>query len=106
MMNNEKLISCEHTSIQQFIDDANEQYNNDNHTQNIIPPDYHVLFILAKSVSSNGVTYATNSDMEEIFERTVANFKGTVEAFSNNNVHIVTTIKIINNTVIFNYKHY
>lgn len=98
-MNNEKCISSEESSIQEFIDAAIYQYNNDNHTPNIIPPDYHVLFILAKSVSSNGVIYSTNSYMEDIFERTVVNFKGTVEAFSNNNVHIVTTTKIINDTV-------
>ena len=77
-MNNEKCISSEESSIQEFIDAAIYQYNNDNHTPNIIPPDYHVLFILAKSVSSNGVIYSTNSYMEDIFERTVVNFKGTV----------------------------
>lgn len=103
VMNIEKLIPCEFSSISSFIAAAHSQYddeaNQEIKTANVIPPDYHVLFILAKSVSANGHTYTTTDTMEEIFNEAVLNFEGSVESFTRNNVNIVTTTKIVSETI-------
>lgn len=102
-MNIEKLIPNEFSSIGDFIDAAQAQYNNeadyDTKTANVIPPDYHVLFILVKNISANGQTYTTTSTMEAIFNEAVKNFKGSVEFFTHYNVNIVTTTKVVSETV-------
>lgn len=46
IMNIEKNISDEVSSIEHYRNEAQTQYNNKNRTANLVPPDYHILFIL------------------------------------------------------------
>lgn len=104
-MNIEKIVSNEITDIQNCISAAITQYNDEksivNKTPNVIPPDYHVLFILVRKIRINGVVYSVevNSTNENIFREAVENFKYSVEEFSKHNVHIIPTIKVIEDEV-------
>ena len=105
-MNIEKIIQTEETSINTCILKAQNQYNTEGQsldkTPNILPPDYHVLFVLVRNIKVGGNNYivAANSTEEKIFFEAVDNFKYSVEFFAKNNVHIVPTIKEISNEVI------
>lgn len=96
-MNPEKIIPNEIESIGHCISDAINQYDTINTTVNDIPPDYHVLFILVRNITIQGVTYSVpaNSTKEKIFYEAVENFKHSVENFAKHNVHVVPTVKII-----------
>lgn len=98
-MNIEKNISTELSAINQYISDAVTQYQAEDTAANSIAPDYHVLFILVKNLKINGTTYSTTSTIKDIFNEAVVNFKGSVEKFTDYNVHIVPTIKEISSTV-------
>lgn len=94
-MNTEKIIADELNSIEKYIKEAKAQYNTQGTTPNSISPDYHVLFILIHKFTMNGTSYVTNSVDNQIFYEAIDNFKSSVETFTSQNVHIVPTIKTI-----------
>lgn len=102
VMNVERNIIEEANQIQQFKSEAENQYSDGNQSPNVIPPDFHVLFILLKNVTFNGTPYNTTTVHEQIFDESVENFKGCIEAFSNHNVHVVTTKRTITRQITIN----
>jgi len=98
-MNIEKIISDEVNSIERYRRDAQMQYDDIDLTANLIPPDYHILFVLVNKLNIRGVLYEVNTTEKQIFYEAVDNFVGSVESFTNNNVHIVAHTKEINEEV-------
>lgn len=99
-MNVEKIINNELNSINNCISKATEQYVSQSLEGNNIAPDYHVLMILATNIKARGITYQTDNIDKDIFEEAVQNFKSSVESFTNENVHIVTTVKEIKEQIV------
>ena len=98
-MNIEKDISSEINSIKQYIKEAKDQYDSGDTKNNNVALDYCVLFILVKNLTVDGMTYSTTAAHESIFNEAVVNFKYSVEAFANENVHIVATTKAISDKI-------
>lgn len=104
-MNSEKIISDEIRTINADIEAANNQYVSQTPSKNSVPPDFHILFILIKHLAVDNVSYDVDSLSESIFYEAVENFKYSVESFSNQNVHIIPTIKIINDPISINNRN-
>ena len=83
--------------ISNLVQSAESEYVSNKVIKNSIPADYKVLFILFRSVTISGTTFLVEegSTKEIIFYEVVNNFKHSVENFTNRNVHIIPTIKII-----------
>ena len=95
IINIEKNIFDEVSSIEHYRNEAQTQYNNKNRTANLVPPDYHILFILVNKLNIRGNLYEVNATERRIFYEAVDNFVGSVETFTNNNVHIIANTKEI-----------
>ena len=84
-----------------LIQKAESEYTSNKVIKKSIPSDYKILFILFRSVTLSGNTFLVEegSNKEKIFYEAVNNFKYSIENFTNKNVHIIPTIKIVNQNV-------
>lgn len=101
-MNIERNLNDEVSEITSLIQTAESEYTTGVVTNRSIPADYRVLFVLFRSVTVSGTTHTVDvgSTKEKIFYEAVDNFKHSVENFSNGNVQIIPTIKIVTDNVV------
>lgn len=93
------LFSKKNRCIKKLKSDLLKQYLHQDKTANEVKPDYHILMILVKKLSINGISYMVSDDDEKIFYEAAENFKRSAQCFSCNNVNIILHIKEISEDV-------
>lgn len=94
-----KLFSKKSHRVKKLKSDLLQQYLLQDKTANEEKPDYHILMLLVKQLSINGVSYTVSEDDEKIFYAASENFRRSVQCFSCNNVNIILHIKEISENV-------
>ena len=102
------LINQKVAKITSIIKNAESQFMSGKVINKSIPSDYRILFILFRNITITGETYTieVGSIKEKIFYEAVNNFKYSVENFTNKNIQIIPTIKIINQNIVCTFPDY
>ena len=102
------LINQKVAKITSIIKNAESQFMSGKVINKSIPSDYRILFILFRNITISEQTYTieVGSIKEKIFYEAVNNFKYSVENFTNKNIQIIPTIKIINQNIVCTFPDY
>ena len=102
------IINQKVEKINSIIKNAESQFMSGKVINKSIPSDYRILFILFRNITISGETYTIESGSikEKIFYEAVNNFKYSVENFTNKNIQIIPTIKIITQNIVCTFPDY
>ena len=102
------IIKEKEKKIASLIKNAESQYMSGKVINKSIPSDYRILFILFRNITISEETYTINvgSIKEQIFYEAVNNFKYSIENFTNKNIQIIPTIKIITQNIVCTFTDY
>jgi len=94
--------------INAIIKNAESQFMSGKVINKSIPSDYKILFILFRNITISGETYTIDegSIKEKIFYEAVNNFKCSIENFTNKNIQIIPTIKVITQNITCSFTDY
>lgn len=101
----EHFVTEKTEDIQNLIDQAKEQAENEDYTNLDAPAPFKVLFLAYQSVKYNGVTYTMTTAQKNYLNLVARNFEASVEKFANNNVNIDITVFFVSGTTDISTKY-